>query len=86
MSEQTKTDEQVVADRDDLLMLQRPHLWPHVGVLPLKRRGDIANTGYITADKPTRVYLGNLFLRGLSGTFRDYADAQAIVDDGWVVD
>jgi hypothetical protein len=81
-----KTDEQVLADRDDVQMLQRPHLWPHGGYLPLKRKGQIANEGYVAAARPTRVYLGNIYMRAFSAPFQDYADAEAIVDDGWMVD
>ena len=31
------TDEEVLATRDDLAMMQRPHLWPNESVLALKR-------------------------------------------------
>lgn len=40
------TDEQVLASRDDLEMMRRPHLWPAGNyLLPLKHRSELQSNG-----------------------------------------
>lgn len=86
------TDAQVIALRDDLEMIQRPHLWPEHPILFLTRGPVDWQTSPLTdygimIDRPdcrTTVW------RGLAGVswleLITYPSFQAIIDAGWIVD
>jgi len=91
--------ERIVRERDHAAMIDRPDLWPLGRVLPLKKPGKVFDddgTGFII--NPDGVHWEVEFDRytvfvgvvGLSDPKKcprvQYDSAQAIVDDGWVVD
>lgn len=83
------TDEQVLADRLDLEMLERPHLWPGRGGKPtinLKRDPEGYGLCMQAQDGSYRLweYIGASFELKEPPTM--FATAQAIVDAGWRVD
>lgn len=83
------TREECIATRNDVEMIRHPEWWTLRVVLPLKRyvgreveHGFLANltawpTGY-------RVYIGLIYLPPDNRV--DYASAEAVVADGWMVD
>jgi hypothetical protein len=77
----------IIENRDDLGMLKRPDLWPNWGVLPLKNRRD-ERLGYVFASDSTTVIIGLIFgdLRDPARERVHYADHEAVIDAGWVVD
>lgn len=91
------TDEQVIAERLDLEMLERPHLWPQVRLgtrcVFVKKRGAIGFrefTGpcFLTTDAavPYVVMSHDWGDPHAEVTVLHYSDAQAVYDDGWRVD
>lgn len=101
----TTTDEEVIAQRLNLEMLERPHLWPSVSpqgdpIVHVKRRQMIpALEG--TSQRPFTNYRETGPCALVDGTYMviahdwaesgatvklQYTSAQAVVDDGWMVD
>lgn len=79
--------------RKSRIFIERPDLWPHKGILPLKRRDESQimgiEEGFIFATRPTRIYLGNIMfyaLNGLTHEKLEYESLDALVADGWRVD
>lgn len=78
----------------DLHMLTHPGTWPWYPFLTVKRhmRGRRPQCAVIWAKAPLKVVEGNVLdmpeseaaFRNLPGI--DYADAEAIVNDGWTID
>jgi hypothetical protein len=85
----------MVAERDDLVMMQHPEQWPRWPKLPVVRRSEFKkNTGVLLElgfhddVKPT-VYLINLFdpILKLSDIEQiKYESFDALIADGWHVD
>lgn len=93
----TPEEEQILADRDDLEMMKRPHLWPIPHLLPLKRYRGSDNELAVLLD-PAEAVTGNgevivalvsiaQFATGVQdfGT-STYPDLEAVVADEWIVD
>jgi len=88
----TKTDAQVVRERDDAEMLKRSHLWPQLR-LPLTRNGDAGKETAVLDDPcpPAERWMlregANLWDRNpLAGRPVFYDSAEAIIEAGWRVD
>lgn len=63
----TLTDQEVIERREDAEMLQRPHLWPHPQLLPVKKPGwrDSGVVPAVKYDGRLRVYHANFVEMGL---------------------
>lgn len=88
----SKTDEQVLAERDDAEMIRRPHLWPTPGLLPIKRPQEqgLPQPAVLGYDRGEIVVLENMTVMGTS-LGRDvvqhrFTDAEDVLMQGWVVD
>ena len=87
----SKTDQEVLADQDDLEMMQRDHLWVY-DYLPLKRWKDGTMETAVLAppndtDQGRIVFHGaNIFGRIDREVRVIYPNTQAVVDAGWRVD
>lgn len=83
------TDEQVVANHDDVEMLKRKHLWPGSSI-NLKGKGKHADRFAVCVpDGPGLLvvrYKGLSYDLEPSREGLTYPDAEAVVDDGWKVD
>jgi hypothetical protein len=93
-------DQRVIDARDDLEFMQRPHLWPLGGVLPVKLAPWVAPaTGVVPAELPVSDrawptgYLespgGGIVLPVVelnAGGRVDYGSFEALVCAGWRVD
>jgi hypothetical protein len=85
------TDEQVLRDKLDLEMIERPHLWPGFRVLFLQRpaKGAIQTAMCI---KDTSAYIVCAYVwpktrdEPVTREIIEYPDAAAVRADGWVVD
>lgn len=60
---QELTDQEVLAQRCDIQMMQRPHLWPRRPYLPLKRKGSGKRDElrFLKAGSGPTVFSGNIF-------------------------
>lgn len=91
----TPEEEQILADRDDLEMMKRPHLWPIPHLLPLKKRSSdsvgvlLDPAEALTGNGEVIVALVNIaaFATGVQdfGT-STYPDLEAVLADDWIVD
>jgi hypothetical protein len=82
------TDADVIATRNDVEMIKRPHLWPVWPFLPLKRRTGDPDIGFMVAGTGFIVRCGNL-LSAAQWRQMDsisYPTAEAIVAERWIVD
>ena len=79
-------DQQVLDARNDVEMMKRDHLWPHM-VLPLKRwRDGHMDTGMIgSPGTPVVIHRGTIW-GGTEGGTWEYASPEEAVADGWRVD
>lgn len=75
------------------IFLERSELWPHKGLLPLKRPKESETLGieegFIFASSPTLVYLGNIFFHASNALRHEklsYESLDALIADGWRVD
>jgi hypothetical protein len=79
------TDKQVIDERLDLEMLERPHLWP--GEVVFVKRNNGAQTGpcrkTATGGYAIRVHD---WREGGEQSIASYPNAGAVVADGWKVD
>lgn len=81
------TPERRAQDREMILTPDNWPIWPN---LPLKRvgkweHGFLKNTSLSDDTVEMRVYLGTVF-GGPGGSFVDYEDVDALLDDKWTVD
>lgn len=80
-------------------MIESPDDWPLWPKLPLVRRPydpSRPDAGFMVPGRPKRVYLCNIYMIPTTARtygdldkqvpYKDYTDADAILDDGWVVD
>lgn len=90
-----KTDSQVVDEMDDVEMMRRPHLWPLVLVLPLKRSrdGGLPEPALLYDPRATfdGAYIVDEGMTPYGAAFgetvqRTYASPEEITADGWRVD
>jgi hypothetical protein len=87
------SDDEVVARRNSLEMMRRPHLWSQYPLLPLKLSGS-TRTGVLfhggsdsSGDLLLQFIEGNMFvLRADEIEAAPKADIRQLVNDGWVVD
>lgn len=85
------TDQEVIDNRLDLEMLERPHLWPQqcpVQMVYVKR--PVAGSSWPQVGRCIRTKNGGYMIRSdfdndSPNTF-EYADARAVLTAGWVVD
>jgi len=75
---------------DDLAMMQDPNRWPLGFMLPLKKIG-LREMGFLYSGMDAKVapvvILGSIYDDNKQDLpKREYADFEAIVDDGWMVD
>lgn len=78
----------------DLEMMKSPDRWPMWPKLPIKKPGswDDKSHGYLINtslkdDKvEPKVYLATIFEVHNSDKFQEYANLEALLDDGWTVD
>ena len=88
------TDDEVIAERNDLEMIRRPHMWPLGDRLALKKNIRTQpfgyDVGFIHKWHKTRVIIGfvwgDLDALEKAGNYKDYPSHEAILEDGWVVD
>ena len=81
---------------DDLDMLKNPGLWPLWPILPMKRSGwecGVIACARREKDSPVRFFLWTRGMFEMEPGYLDfdsadkvYADAEAVVDDGWRID
>ena len=77
---------------DDKEMIEHPERWPLGPLLPVKNRKKPTEDGWpllgiIWSDDPTYVYVGILGLTDYETCPKErYADVDALLDAGWVVD
>jgi hypothetical protein len=89
------TDEQVLRERLDLEMIERPHLWPHIRrgfpLLFLKRlvAGE-QQTAMCLKDSDCYIVCAHIWPKArdqpVTREIIEYPDAEAVRADGWVVD
>lgn len=74
----------------DLRYIGNSDLWPHWPFLPMKRfRGQDREFGYLRAVSGERLKIrrGNMYMAKEDDPVGwEYATAEAMLDDGWVVD
>jgi hypothetical protein len=93
------TDDEVIAQHNDLEMLRRPHLWPNKSrlgnpVVFLKRRmengrrGETGPCTFVKARHSVDEYVVRAHNWDEQGTVRTiyYGNADAVIADGWIVD
>lgn len=84
-------DQQVLETLDDVEMMKRGHLWPHL-LLPLKRSregGGFPETGYLSNPcAPWVITLGTIWgpIPGEPEGTIEYTSPEEAVADGWRVD
>lgn len=79
-------DDAVLIERNDVEMMKRDHLWPHM-VLPLKRwRDGHMDTGILRDPGPPWVIHNGTIWGGAEGGTWEYASAEEAAADGWRVD
>lgn len=86
----TLSDDEVVAQRSDVEMIKRPHLWPHF-YLPLKKSRDggydtayvinyIPESGQVIVQENSTIFTPDTGTRGV------YDCPESVLAQGWIVD
>jgi len=80
---------------DHASMIRSPENWPRWPVLPVKRPAEfgwqigtiVANEKVYNRQGPIKIFLASMFEDVTTDTpHREYANAEAAVKDGWIVD
>ena len=79
----------------DIQFMKNPMEWPRWPVLPLVKRGESLACGFLLAERDGsvqifKVYLGYIYelpkKKVSDFEFKTYESAEAVSEDGWVVD
>lgn len=79
----------------DIQFMKNPMEWPRWPVLPLVKRGERLSCGFLLAEgdgsvQIFKVYLGYMYELSKKKVsefeFKTYESAEAVSEDGWVVD
>lgn len=91
----TVTDEQVLKEKLDLEMIERPHLWPNIRrgfpLLFLRRRvAGEQQTAMCIKDAHCYIVCAHIWPKErhqpIERKIIEYPDAEAVRADGWIVD
>ncbi len=82
-------------ERDDRAFLLSPDDWPRWPILPMKKKGEFwkeeRGHGFVFAGHPDTIYFKNIWDIKAEDKVADYpkqvyADVDALLADGWIVD